>query len=91
MGSNHGPPDYESDALTNWAKEENWNAFIDHPEFAQVIWGDLTGITTYSKTPKTLIKVIDFLGKKVDSQTNKLLIYLYSDGSVEKRFETSNK
>ena len=92
---------HEQDPVDDWERQRNdiiyydfqsnRNPFIDHPEFAQVIWGDLTGSTTYSKTPKTLIKVMDFLGKEVDSKTNKLLIYLYSDGSVEKKFESSNK
>ena len=92
---------HEQDPVDDWERQRNdiiyydfqnnRNPFIDHPEFAQVIWGDLTGNTAHSNTPKTLIKVMDFLGKEVDSKSNKLLIYLYNDGSVEKRFELSNK
>jgi endonuclease I len=92
---------HEQDPVDDWERQRNdiiyydfqnnRNPFIDHPEFAQLIWGSLSGNTAFGKTPKTLIKVMDFLGKEVEPKTNKLLIYLYSDGSIEKRFEFSNK
>ena len=38
------------------------------------------------KTDRTLIQITDVLGREVKEESNVLLIYLYSDGSVEKRF-----
>ena len=37
-------------------------------------------------TPRTLLRITDVLGREVQEQTNVLLLYIYSDGTVEKRF-----
>lgn len=44
---------------------------------------DEHGIPTQEKT---LVKIIDLLGREVPYQTNQVMIYLYSDGSSEKVF-----
>ena len=37
-----------------------------------------------SNTPRTLVKLIDYLGREVDWTPNTPLIKVYSDGSVER-------
>ena len=39
-----------------------------------------------ANTPRTLLRITDVLGREVQEQTNVLLLYIYSDGTVEKRF-----
>ena len=45
-----------------------------------------------SETPSTLlakkvIRVMDLMGRTTDIEPNRLQLYLYSDGSVEKRIQ----
>ena len=35
---------------------------------------------------KQLLRVIDFMGRETTIESNKLLFYLYNDGSIEKVF-----
>lgn len=69
--------------------QQNRNPFIDHPEFAELIWGDTTSTTNtelYSQTiKKELLKIVDLTGREVQPKHNTLLIYIYSDGTREKR------
>ena len=46
----------------------------------------LVGIDEVTQTGKTLVKVIDMMGRETIPTTNKPLIYVYSDGSKEKRY-----
>lgn len=39
---------------------------------------------------KKLIKIVDLLGREVDSDTNQILIYVYSDGTIEKRMQVEH-
>jgi len=68
--------------------QQNRNPFIDKPEYAQLIWGD-TATTSISyeslNQPKELLKIIDMTGREVRYKSNTLLIYIYSDGTREKK------
>ena len=68
--------------------QNNRNPFIDRPEFAQLIWGDLSEITVTHQKPKTLVKIIDYTGKKSKRVMNTPLIFIYNDGSTEKKYFT---
>lgn len=68
--------------------QNNRNPFIDQPEFAELIWGDLSGSTSLNPSKKTLIKIIDYAGKTSKKVRNTPLIYIYSDGSTEKKYFT---
>jgi len=72
--------------------QNNRNPFIDHPEYATLIWGltlDINQVQfdTTSTESKDLIKIVDLNGKEVEFEPNKVLFYLYSDGTVKKVFE----
>jgi len=69
--------------------QNNRNPFIDHPEYAQLIWGTFIDIGINESSPKIkkLIKILDMEGRETTPQKNKVLIYLYSDGSIEKVFK----
>ena len=43
-----------------------------------------SGIPTLNKPERTLLKITDFLGRETDYKPNTLLIYMFSDGSMEK-------
>ena len=45
-----------------------------------------TAIDNHSINNKSLIKIIDLLGRETDLETNKLLLYIYSDGTIEKKY-----
>ena len=66
--------------------QNNRNPFIDQPEFAELIWGDLSGGDSLNSTPKSLLKIIDYMGKTSRTVKNTPLIYIYSDGSTEKKY-----
>lgn len=46
-----------------------------------------SSIHELSAGSKELIKVVDLMGREVEPQKNKVLIYIYSDGTTEKIFE----
>ena len=43
------------------------------------------------KSTKNLIEIVDLIGRKVTSLDNKVLLYIYDDGSVEKKIFIQNK
>jgi len=45
-----------------------------------------TVINDYSTNNKSLIKVVDLLGRETTLEVNRLLFYIYSDGSIEKKY-----
>ena len=47
-----------------------------------------TAIDNHSVNNKSLIKIIDLLGRETDIETNKLLLYIYSNGTIEKKYIT---
>lgn len=45
------------------------------------------GILEHSLPQRELLKVIDLMGRELAPEPNKVLIYIYSDGSIERRFQ----
>ena len=45
-----------------------------------------TAIENHSVNNKSLIKVVDLLGRETTFEVNRLLFYIYSDGSIEKKY-----
>ncbi|RYM32045.1 ribonuclease [Brumimicrobium glaciale] len=86
------------DPVDNWERnrnniiyydyQQNRNPFIDNPAYADLIWGEgTTSSIAYelNNQPKELLKIIDLTGREVKAKSNTVLIYIYSDGSREKR------
>lgn len=48
---------------------------------------DYTGIDELSNGKKELVKIVDFLGREVKFQPNMPLIFMYSDGTIERVME----
>jgi hypothetical protein len=48
---------------------------------------DYTGIEELMLGTKELIKIVDLMGREVPYEKNKVLIYVYSDGTTERIFE----
>jgi len=46
----------------------------------------LSGINELTGNSKQLVKVMDLMGRQVSEQPNKLLVYVYSDGTREMRY-----
>ncbi|MEX1191037.1 MAG: endonuclease [Brumimicrobium sp.] len=66
--------------------QENRNPFIDHPEFVEEIWDEHLNLESESlNTEKKLLKIVDFMGREVDFKPNIPQIYMYTDGTVEKK------
>jgi len=45
-----------------------------------------TGIDNFVSENKRLIKIVDLLGRETEFKTNALLFYIYSDGTIEKKY-----
>lgn len=93
----------EQDPVDQWERnrnniiyndyQKNRNPFIDHPEYANLIWDYPPSTATLTKEEfnngeKTVVRITDLLGHDVKVKKNRLLIYFYSDGTVEKRILT---
>lgn len=90
---------HEEDPVDDWERnrnniiyysyQHNRNPFIDHPEYANLIWGypNTAGLSnkTLKNETKTVIRITDLLGREVEAKQNTTLIYFYSDGTVKKR------
>ena len=66
--------------------QQNRNPFIDHPEYAQMIWGNMSFLTMNKLSERQILKIINIMGEEAEPRPNRLLIYLYSDGTAEKRW-----
>jgi hypothetical protein len=54
---------------------------INHTEFL-----DFVGINELTGNSRQLVKVMDLMGREVSEQPNKLLVYVYSDGTREMKY-----
>jgi hypothetical protein len=52
---------------------------------SECILVDFTGIVERNKTPKQLVKIVDVLGRKTPLIPNTPLLYIYDDGTVERK------
>ena len=46
---------------------------------------NFTEVGELNNTPKQLVKIVDLLGRKTPSKPNTPLLYIYNDGSVERK------
>ena len=61
----------------------SWTFIHNNPGVDQNIQ---TAIDNHSVNNKSLIKVVDLLGRETIFEVNRLLFYIYSDGSIEKKY-----
>jgi hypothetical protein len=67
------------------ASREAWNFF------AQQCESNATGILNpLSTTERSLIRTTDLLGREPKPRVGQVIIYIYSDGSIEKRIGQTN-
>ena len=57
------------------------NLFIDNIN----LWDNNTSVNQDFQNSKKLVKVVDVLGRKTSTKSNKVLMYIYDDNSVEKK------
>ena len=75
-----------------YAIQGNRNPYIDNPQWVTLIWGDGTnpcdlGVYEITNPNKLLIKIVDLMGRETEYKPNTPLLYIYSDGSVERVFK----
>ena len=46
---------------------------------------NFTGIIEVNNTPKQLIKIVDVIGRETPFKPNTPLLYIYNDGTVERK------
>ena len=73
------------DTFPNGTPYGSWTFIHNNPGVNQ---NTQTAIDNHSVNNKSLIKIIDLLGRETDIETNKLLLYIYSDGTIEKKYIT---
>ena len=61
----------------------SWTFIHNNPGVDQNIQ---TAIDNHFVNNKSLIKVVDLLGRETTFEVNRLLFYIYSDGSIEKKY-----
>jgi hypothetical protein len=66
----------------NYALEISFNDCSDTSECFSI---DFTGIGELNNTPKQLIKIVDVLGRETPFKPNTPLLYIYNDGTVERK------
>lgn len=92
---------HQQDPVSDWERnrndiiyynyQQNRNPFIDHPEYANEIWGTPSSADVPTLEPaeeKSLVKIVDVLGREIPYAPNQVMIYLYSDGSSQKVYVT---
>lgn len=88
-----------NDKLIFSGEGHDWGAYGNsNPKFIQAVnftseflfpllpCNNTTNITEASKSKNTLLKVVDILGRESNIETKKLLFYIYSDGSIKRKF-----
>ena len=63
----------------------SWTFIHNNPGVDQ---NSQTAVDDHSINNRNLIKIIDLLGRETALKANKLLFYLYSDGTIEKKYIT---
>lgn len=71
------------DTFPNGTPYGSWTFIHNNPGVDQ---NTQTAIDNHSVNNKSLIKIIDLLGRETDIETNKLLLYIYSDGTIDKKY-----
>jgi endonuclease I len=74
-----------------YSYQNNRNPFIDHPEYADLIWGEILGLNFIDnsvESSRQVLKILNTMGQETVKTKNQLLIYIYSDGTMERVFFT---
>jgi endonuclease I len=66
--------------------QNNRNPFIDHQEYANEIWGIYLKVDEQVENPRELVRITDLMGRETQTTQHAVLIYYYSDGTIEKIF-----
>ena len=74
------------DTFPNGTPYGSWTFIHNNPGVDQ---NTQTAIDNHSANNKNLIKIIDLLGRETAIEANKLLLYIYSDGTIEKKYITN--
>jgi len=69
--------------FVNQHKEETLNVIEVFPTGLPVISNAVSNLSDLSK--RRLVRVVDFLGREVKGNHNKPLLYIYDDGTIEKK------
>ena len=59
--------------------------FWDSSQWIALKTSNPTSINENANIDKKLVKVVDLLGRETEIEKNKVLFYIYDDGSVDKR------
>jgi hypothetical protein len=59
--------------------------FWDNSQWIALKTSNPTSINENANIDKKLVKVVDLLGRETEIEKNKVLFYIYDDGSVDKR------
>ena len=83
-------PNYSNSApLWSWSDQALWNVFnIGNPNnpYQYLVSGNCTlGVSELNNTSKQLIKIVDLIGLETNLKPNTPLLYIYDDGTVERR------
>ena len=71
------------DTFPNGTPYGSWTFIHNNPGVDQ---NTQTAIDNHSVNNKSLIKIIDLLGRETAIEANKLLLYIYSDGTIDKKY-----
>lgn len=66
--------------------QENRNPFIDHPEWAEEIWGSPASVIELDLENKKLFRILDITGREINYTPNQIMIYQYTDGTSKRVF-----
>ena len=78
------------DYMNNWNQYDN-NISDHRPIGIKLEVGNITSDMELGKNNTRLIKIVDILGRDSKKENNRILFYLYSDGTVEKKIILNNK
>ena len=81
-----------NDTINYYFRSENIDAISLLPERAEYFFFQMAPLATSSTnsqltSEKKLVKVLDVLGRKTNQVTNMPVLFIYDDGTVEKRFQ----
>jgi hypothetical protein len=64
-----------------------WNRALTQQEITDLFNSGTSGISTLTGEPKKLVKILDINGREIERCKNTLMLFQYSDGSIEKVYE----
>lgn len=62
------------------------STFIGLPNYVNDSFNSLLNVPEFSQIKKTLVRIVDILGRPAENKPNTLLICIYNDGTTEKIF-----